>query len=71
LRVYAVADGYVSRIKISLETGKQFILTHPNGYTSVYCHLKSAKVLNRRIKKTHYKEQSFEIEMFFKPDELQ
>ncbi len=73
LRVYAVADGYVSRIKIStFGNGKTIYINHPNGYTSVYGHLKSANgAIEQFIKKTHYKEQSFEIEMFFKPDELQ
>ena len=72
LRVYAVADGYVSRIKIStFGNGKTIYINHPNGYTSVYGHLESANgAIEQFIKKTHYKEQSFEIEMFFKPDEL-
>lgn len=40
--VYAVADGYISRIKISpYGYGKALYISHPNGYTSVYGHLKS------------------------------
>lgn len=72
LKVYAVADGYVSRIKIStFGNGKTIYINHPNGYTSVYGHLKMANgEIENCIKKTHYKEQSFEIEMFFKPDEM-
>ncbi|MBG6187654.1 M23 family metallopeptidase [Flavobacterium sp. CAN_S2] len=72
LKVYAVADGYVSRIKIStFGNGKTIYINHPNGYTSVYGHLKLANgEIENYIKKTHYKEQSFEIEMFFKPDEM-
>lgn len=72
LKVYAVADGYVSRIKIStFGNGKTIYIKHPNGYTSVYGHLKMANgEIENYIKKTHYKEQSFEIEMFFKPDEM-
>jgi murein DD-endopeptidase MepM/ murein hydrolase activator NlpD len=72
LKVYAVADGYVSRIKIStFGNGKTIYINHPNGYTSVYGHLKMANgEIENYIKKTHYKEQSFEIEMFFKPDEI-
>ena len=72
LKVYAVADGYVSRIKIStFGNGKTIYINHPNGYTSVYGHLKMANgEIEDYIKKTHYKEQSFEIEMFFKPDEM-
>jgi len=72
LHVYAVADGYVSRIKIStFGNGKTIYITHPNGYTSVYGHLQRAvDSIEDFIKKTHYKEQSFEIEMFLKPGEL-
>ena len=72
LKVYAVADGYVSRIKIStFGNGKTIYINHPNGYTSVYGHLKMANgEIENYIKKTHYAEQSFEIEMFFKPGEM-
>ncbi|CAH0336508.1 hypothetical protein FVB9288_02212 [Flavobacterium sp. CECT 9288] len=72
LKVYAVADGYVSRIKIStFGNGKTIYINHPNGYTSVYGHLNKAEgEIESYIKKTHYKEQSFEIEMFLKPEEL-
>jgi len=72
LKVYAVADGYVSRIKVStFGNGKTIYINHPNGYTSVYGHLKMANgEIENYIKRTHYKEQSFEIEMFFKPDEV-
>ena len=38
--VFAVADGYVSRIKVSAYGGgKTLYITHPNGYKSVYMHL--------------------------------
>ena len=72
LNVYAVADGYVSRVKIStFGNGKTLYITHANGYTSVYGHLlKATDSIEEFIKKTHYKEQSFEIEMFLKPGEL-
>ncbi|MFV8466680.1 M23 family metallopeptidase [Flavobacterium sp. LB1P62] len=72
LKVYAVADGYISRIKIStFGNGKAIYITHPNGYTSVYGHLQRAndgiEVYN---KKSHYALKSFEIELFPKPEEL-
>ncbi|WP_281324201.1 M23 family metallopeptidase [Flavobacterium sp. IMCC34518] len=72
INVYAVADGYVSRIKIStFGNGKTIYIDHPNGYTSVYGHLqKATDFIESVIKKTHYKEQSFEIEMYFKPNEM-
>lgn len=72
LSVHAIADGYVSRIKIStFGNGKCIYITHPNGYTSVYGHLQTAVgPIQDYVKKTHYKEQSYEIEMFLKPNEL-
>jgi hypothetical protein len=72
LRVYAVADGYVSRIKIStFGNGKTIYITHSNGYTSVYGHLqKATDSIQEFIQKTHYSEQSFEIEMYLKPGQL-
>ncbi|MFA9191785.1 M23 family metallopeptidase [Flavobacterium sp. FZUC8N2.13] len=72
LKVYAAADGYVSRIKISpFGNGKAIYINHPNGYTTVYCHLQTASgEIENYIKKTHYKDQNFEIEMFPKANEL-
>lgn len=72
LKVYAVADGYISRIKIStFGNGKTIYIDHPNGYTSVYAHLQRANdPIENYIKKGHYAAKSFEIELFPKPDEL-
>lgn len=72
LEVHAAADGYVSRIKISpFGNGKTIYINHPNGYTTVYCHLQIGMgAIQDYIMKNHYKEQSYEIEMFPKPNEL-
>lgn len=72
LNVIAVADGYVSRIKISaFGYGKAVYVTHPNGYTSVYGHLlKTAPKIDAYLKKQHYALESFELDIFPKPDEL-
>lgn len=40
--IYAIADGYVSRITVGLYGfGNAVYITHPTGQTSVYCHLKA------------------------------
>lgn len=72
LNVYAVADGYVSRIKIStFGNGKTIYIDHPNGFTSVYGHLQRATdSIQSYIKKTHYNEKAYEIEMYFKPNQM-
>ena len=72
LNIYAVADGYVSRIKIStVGNGKTIYINHPNGFTSVYAHLqKSLGKIEEYIKRAHYKEQAYEIELFPNPEDL-
>jgi len=72
LPVYAAGDGYISRIKISTSGyGKAIYIKHPNGYTSVYGHLQKANgTIQDFIKKRHYQEKSYEIEMFLYPTEL-
>ncbi len=72
LNVYAAGDGYISRIKIStVGYGKAIYITHPNGYTTVYGHLQKAvgKIQNKIIE-LQYAEKTYEIEAFFKANEL-
>lgn len=66
LPIYAIGDGSVTRIKISLwGYGKAIYVAHPNGYTSVYGHLqKFAPEIEAYIKKAQYKKESYEIELF-------
>lgn len=72
LNVYASADGYVSRIKISTwGYGKAIYVTHPNGFTTVYGHLsKASPVIEAYIKKNQYAQKAFEVEMNPKEGEL-
>lgn len=72
LNVYAAADGYVSRIKISSGGyGKAIYITHANGYTTVYGHLQKATgAIEKKIIELQYAEKSYEIEAFFKPGEI-
>ena len=72
LKVYAAADGYVSRIKIStFGYGKALYITHPNGYTSVYAHLqKFSPKLESYIKQLQYEKESYEVELFPNTNEL-
>ena len=40
-RIYSIADGYVSRLTINMYGfGNAIYVAHPDGNTSVYCHLK-------------------------------
>lgn len=72
LLVYAAADGYISRIKITHGGyGKAIYITHPNGYTTVYGHLQSGyDAVEKYIKQEQYKAKSYEIEVFPLPTDL-
>lgn len=70
--IYAVGDGYISRIRISpFGYGKAIYIDHPNGYTTVYGHLQKgyAKV-EAYIKAEQYRQKSYEIDIFPKAGEL-
>jgi murein DD-endopeptidase MepM/ murein hydrolase activator NlpD len=67
--VYAAADGYVSRIKIQNGGyGNALYITHPNGLTTVYAHL---KILNDSLQKILVKKQydlmKWELDLEFTP----
>jgi murein DD-endopeptidase MepM/ murein hydrolase activator NlpD len=72
LPVYAIADGVITRIKIShWGYGKALYIMHPNGYTSVYAHLqKFSPEIEAYVKKHQYAQETFEIELFPKNGEL-
>ena len=72
LKVYTAAEGYVSRIKIShFGYGKALYITHPNGYTTVYGHLKKfSPKIEAYIKDCQYEKESFEVEVFPNKTEL-
>ena len=71
-KVYAVADGYISRISITLGGyGKALYITHPNGYVSVYGHLKKFnRQIQRYVKAIQYRRQSFTVQIFPPRDSL-
>ena len=66
LPVYAIGDGTITRIKVSLYGyGKVLYVAHPNGYTSVYGHLqKFGPEIEEYVKKIQYDKKAYEIEVF-------
>jgi murein DD-endopeptidase MepM/ murein hydrolase activator NlpD len=62
--VYAVADGYISRLRVSATGfGNAVYITHPNGYTSVYGHLKKYNDrITQTVKTYQYRIESFEVD---------
>lgn len=71
-KVYAAADGFVSRIKIAENGyGKAIYIAHPNGFTTVYGHLQSGyEAIEKYIKKEQYKAKSYEIDVLLSPNDL-
>jgi hypothetical protein len=64
--VYAPADGYVKRVKLAhYGYGKAMYIQHPNGYSTVYAHLKDyAGAIDKYVKKKQYEKETYEIELF-------
>jgi len=72
LPVYAAADGYVSRVNVSsVGYGNALYVTHPNGYVTVYGHLKEFMPdLMKHLRKEQYAKKSFAIDFELKPDDF-
>lgn len=66
LPVYAVADGVISRIKVSpVGFGNALYIDHPNGFTSVYAHLEAFNdTITEYLRTNQYKLKSFEVDLF-------
>lgn len=66
LPVFAVADGVISRIKVSpVGFGNALYIDHPNGFTSVYAHLKGYNdTITEYLRTNQYKVKSFEVDLF-------
>ncbi|SHM90811.1 Peptidase family M23 [Cyclobacterium lianum] len=72
LPVYAAADGYLSRVKISsFGYGNVIYLKHPNGSSTVYAHLRDfEEPIASYVKSKIYEAQQNELEYFPEPGEL-
>ncbi|SEB13069.1 M23 family metallopeptidase [Pedobacter hartonius] len=70
--VYAIADGYVSRIRVQNSGfGQALYLTHPNGYTSVYGHLsRFAPKVAEAVKNLSYQKKTFELDEYPAADQF-
>ncbi|TXK49699.1 M23 family metallopeptidase [Pontibacter qinzhouensis] len=66
LNVYAAADGYISRVKMSTYGyGNIIYITHPNGLVTTYAHLLSFyNPLAEYMLQEQYKRKTFELELF-------
>ena len=71
-KIFSIEDGFVSRIEVNnYGYGKVIYIDHPNGYTSVYAHLRNfSPELNKYIKSELYKSKTNSIKKFPKKNEL-
>ena len=62
--VFAVADGYISRIRVQIGGGGNALyVTHPNGFTSVYMHLKNYNDrISQSLKNYQYRIEKFDVD---------
>jgi murein DD-endopeptidase MepM/ murein hydrolase activator NlpD len=67
--VYAVADGYISRLRVQNSGfGQALYINHANGFTTVYGHLQRfAPKIATIVKNLEYEKKSFEIDEFPDP----
>ena len=71
-RIYAIDSGYVSRINIShWGYGRAIYVTHNNGYTSVYAHLKSfPKKIEKFLRQKQFEKETETIDFQLTPTDL-
>ncbi|WP_372752072.1 M23 family metallopeptidase [Labilibaculum sp.] len=71
-KVYAIANGFVSRIKISAGGyGNAIYIDHPNGYTSVYAHLDHFNnEIEEFVQSYQYKNNSFEFDLQLEQNQI-
>ena len=71
-RVYAVADGYVSRIGVSpYGYGYVVYVTHNDGFMSVYAHLEGFNdKIGKYVRKKQFESKSFKQNLFLEKGEI-
>ncbi|MCR5132165.1 MAG: M23 family metallopeptidase [Prevotella sp.] len=70
--IFSIGGGYVSKITIGMfGFGNAVFVQHPEGYTSVYCHLKKfTPQIAAQVRKKQYEQHSAEGEFHFLPSDL-
>ncbi|MEJ7780667.1 MAG: M23 family metallopeptidase [Daejeonella sp.] len=70
--VFASADGYISRVRVQIGGGGNAVyVTHPNGYTTVYMHLKTYNDrINRTLKAYQYRIENYDVDFPLLPVEI-
>jgi len=65
LPLFAVADGYVSRVRVQIGGGGNSVyINHPNGFTSVYLHMHEFNAeLAAIVKAKQYEQRRFDVDI--------
>lgn len=72
LPLFAVADGYVSRVRVQIGGGGHSLyINHPNGYTSVYMHMDAFNpALANLVRDRQHADKRFDVDIQLAPQEL-
>jgi len=72
-KVYSAKEGFISRIKVQPGGyGHALYVEHPNGYTTVYGHLKRFNdQIAAYVKQQQYNNQSFYVDLYLTPGQFQ
>ena len=69
-QVHALADGYISRIRVTHGSGYVLDVVYNNGYSTINRHLRAfVGEIARRVKDLQYEEESWEVEITPEPGE--
>ena len=70
--IYAIADGYIARAKVSPGGyGRALYVVHPGGYMTVYGHLhRFPLAVDSVVRATQYKNEEFAVDISFPVDSL-
>jgi murein DD-endopeptidase MepM/ murein hydrolase activator NlpD len=69
-RVLAVADGYISRIRVTNGSGCMLYVAYNNGYTTINRHLEAfMPTIAKRVRQLQQQAESYEIDITPSPDE--
>ena len=70
--IFSIGDGYVSHVSVGYDGfGNAVYVHHPEGYTSVYCHLKIfTPAIKAMVRKWQYVNKQSTGDIWFKPTDL-
>ncbi len=70
--IFSIADGYISRVTVGVSGfGNAVYVRHPNGYTSVYCHLQRfTPQVAAMVKIWQYEHEQYVADVEFQPTDF-